>query len=324
MTPDAIMPPGTLISPRLFRIGYLPAYAATAFLLSLIWAGAPGRPVIFARAWRTADHVGVVGLVLLVLVITMITAVLQPLQASMVAVLEGGFPRWLGAGFARRSQLWRKRRLERSIQAKVDRAAALECDPASRAQYEALVGEAGVASAFLRSRFPAAEHLVRPTSLGNALAAIADDAGAAYGLDTVVAWPRLYPVLGDQVRAMVDDLRDSLDASARLTVTGMLTGAATIALLAGHSGWRTLLALIPFAVAALAYSGAIRAAVVYGTAIRIGFDLYRFDMLQALHLEVPRREGAEQAKNTALSDFFRQGVPASFTYTEPGRPDGNR
>ena len=47
------------------------------------------------------------------------------------------------------------------------------------------------------------DHLVRATGLGNALAAMEDSAGAAYGLDAVVAWPRLYPLLGDKVRAVV-------------------------------------------------------------------------------------------------------------------------
>jgi|HubBroStandDraft_2_1064218.scaffolds.fasta_scaffold65866_3 hypothetical protein len=103
-------PPGPLISARLFRTGYLPTYAAVAFLLSLVWAGAPGRAIVFDRAWRTADHVGAVGLVLLVLAVAMITIVLQPLQVSMVAVLEGSFPRWLGSGIARGCQVRRKRK----------------------------------------------------------------------------------------------------------------------------------------------------------------------------------------------------------------------
>jgi hypothetical protein len=47
---------------RFYLVGYLPAYAASLFLLLLVWAGAPawrGRPghrIRFTTAWATASH----------------------------------------------------------------------------------------------------------------------------------------------------------------------------------------------------------------------------------------------------------------------------
>ena len=172
-------------------------------------------------------------------------------------------------------------------------------------------------SARLHSRFPIPDYLVRGTALGNALAAMEDSAGAAYGLDAVVTWPRLYPVLGDKVRAVVDDLRDGLDAAARLAATGVLTAVAAVALLAWHSGLLTLLALVPLAVGVLAYLGAVEAAVAYGTAMQVAFDLHRFDLLRALRLEAPTEQVKEKAANATLGDFLRQGVPVPFKYTDP-------
>ncbi len=52
-----------------------------------------------------------------------------------------------------------------------------------------------------------APELLRPTLPGNVLAAVESRAGEPYGLDAVVAWPRLYPLLGEGVKAVVDDRR---------------------------------------------------------------------------------------------------------------------
>ena len=254
--------------------------------------------------------------------IALAAVLLQPLQLSMVRVLEGGFPRWLGSGLARKEQLRLKRGLEKKIQDKIDEAVKLD-DPAEADRRNASIQQAGAMSARLHSRFPISDYLIRGTALGNALAAMEESAGAAYGLDAVVAWPRLYPVLGDKVRAVVDDLRDGLDAAARLAATGAMTAVAAVALLAWHSGLLTLLALVPLAVAVLAYLGAVQAAVAYGMAMHVAFDLHRFDLLRALRLEAPAEQANEITSNAFLSDFLRQGVPVPFKYVDPGPSSGS-
>jgi hypothetical protein len=311
---SVVKPLPELTSGRFGRTGYLPTFAAAIFLLVLIWAGAPGQRVQFSRAWQVANQLGVVEVLLLGLVVALVALLLQPLQLGIVRVLEGGWPRWLGSGLVRRVQVWRKGQLAKRVQGTVDQAAAL---PAGHAQRDALIQRAGAVSARMRSRFPMPEHLIRPTALGNALAAAEDTAGAGYGLDAVVVWPRLYPVMGAQARVIVDDLRDGMDAATRLAATGVFTAIATVALLVFRSGWWTLLALAPLAVAVLGYIGAVRAAVAFGTALQMAFDLYRFDLLRVLRLEVPKTQEAEQRANRALCDFLRQGVPVPFRYVDP-------
>lgn len=308
---SVIAPPDALASGRFFRTGYLPTYVAALYLLVLVWAGAPGQRVNFSQAWRTAEHLGGVQVLLVAVAVAGIAVLAQPLQLALVRAFEGGFPQWLGSGLIRRVQLARKRSLEGKIQARVDAAVR---QSASADQGQPLVQEAGAMSERLRSRFPAPEYLVRGTALGNALAAVEDTAGAAYGLDAAVMWPRLYPLLEGQVRAAVDDLRDGLDAAVRLSATATLSVVATVVLLAWHSGWLNLLALIPLTVASLAYVGAVQAAVAYGSAVRVAFDLHRFDLLRALHLAIPAERDAEYEANVALSDFIRQGVPLPFGY----------
>jgi hypothetical protein len=101
-----------------------------------------------------------------------------------------------------------------------------------------------------------------------------DSAGRAYGLDAVIAWPRLYPVLGEQTRSLVDDRRDTLDAAVRMAATMAVTAIASLALLSFSGVW-VLLALIPAGIAVLAYNAAVQAALAYAETVHVAFDLHR-------------------------------------------------
>ncbi|MFD3696981.1 hypothetical protein ACFWUZ_12645 [Streptomyces sp. NPDC058646] len=296
-------------SVRFFSVAYLPTYVATLFVLLLIWAGAPGAEVSLRRAWRTATGVSAGQAVWIALGTTLAALVFQPFQLAAIRLLEGGWPDALGAGPCRRLQRRRKERLAaRAAQAGLPHDASPE-----RVQL------AGVAAARLRLRYPLPDHLLRPTALGNVLAALRDSAGRDHGWDAAVAWPRLYPVLGDRSRAVVDDCRDSLDGAARLCVTGAATALVSAALLL-RSGWWLLLALVPAALAALAYHGAVQAALAYGDAVRAAIELHRFDLLEALHLPLPDSLEEERTLAQHLCLHWRQGVPPPSRYEHPPDP----
>jgi hypothetical protein len=223
-------------------------------------------------------------------------------------VAEGTWPLWLGAAWARRWQRHRKTRLLRAAQL-----------PAGPELTDVAVQRAGAAGDLLRRRFPMPDHLLRPTALGNVLAAMEDTAGRAYGLDPVVAWPRLYPLLGDQVKSLVDDRRDALDASVRMTATMTVTALLALALLL-RSSWWTLLASMPLAVAVLTYGAAVQAALAYAETVRASFDLHHADLLAALRIHPPTQPEAERILNEQWCDHWRQGIPlpSSMTYTAHG------
>ncbi|MFD8590754.1 hypothetical protein ACFV1B_14605 [Streptomyces sp. NPDC059637] len=293
-------------SVRFFSVGFLPTYAGTVFVLFLIWAGAPGADVSLRRAWGTATGVSAGQAAWIVVGTTVVALVFQPFQLAFVRLLEGGRPDAPGAGPGRALQRRRKARL-----AARGELSGPEADPSPE-----LVQRAGAAAALLRRRYPLPDHLVRPTALGNVLAALRDTAGRDHGWDAAVAWPWLYPVLGDRARVVVDDCRDSLDGAARLCVTGAVTALAGAALLL-RSGWWLLLALAPAAVAALAYRGAVQAALAYGDAVRAAFELHRFDLLEALHLPLPGDLREERALAEALCRHWRQGLPPPSRYVHP-------
>ncbi|WP_105969182.1 hypothetical protein [Streptomyces geranii] len=309
---DTAVRPG-LEGARFFLVDHLPTYAAALFVLTLVWAGAPGSAPEFDRAWRTAADLGTGEVLLVALAVTLGAALGHPLQLAVVRLLEGGWPRWTApaARAARVRQLRRRARL-------ADRAELPEDTGAESSNAE--IQAAGLAGTRLRRAFPPAE-LIRPTALGNVLAAMEWQAGEPYGLDAVVAWPRLYPVLGEPTLIVVTDRRNTLDGAARLSVTMAATAVTSAALLLPAAGWWTCLALLPLAVARVAYAGAVRAALAYSECVRTAFDLHRFDLLTALHLPLPADPEAERALNRELSSAWRQGTPTTSHYDHPAPQD---
>ena len=296
-------PAGDAFNGRFFLVSYLPTYAAAVYILVLVWAGAPGQDIQFGRAWKTAAALSGGEILLLAVAITLGALLLHPLQLALVRIIEGYWPAWLTP--LTRALLRRQRKRH----ARLANAAQIGSD---EEQNPRAILSAGIASTRLRRLYPAASD-VRPTTLGNVLTAMEGRAGAEYGWDAVVAWPRLYPVLGEQVRAVVDDRRNTMDAVARLSVVATMTGLVTVALLA-QSGWWLLLALAPLGVGWLAYRSAVQAALAYAEAVDVAFDLHRFDLLKALHLDMPADQTAERETAAALSGLWRQGKPVRLEY----------
>ncbi|ABW14392.1 conserved hypothetical membrane protein [Parafrankia sp. EAN1pec] len=295
---------------RFYLVDYLPTCAATIFVLTLVWAGAPGSAPDFDHAWQTAARLGAGEVLAVTLAVILGAALGHPLQLGVVRLLEGGWPRW-AAPVTRGSRALQLRR-----RARLAARAELPQDENTEPSY-AVVQTAGLAGARLRRGYPL-EDLVRPTALGNVLAAMEWQAGEPYGLDAVVTWPRLYPVLGEPTRLIVTDRRNTLDGAARLSVTMAATAATSAALLLPAAGWWACLALIPLAIARLAYVGAVRAALAYSESVRAAFDLHRFDLLTALHLPLPDDPDRERALNQELSSAWRQGTPTTSHYDHPG------
>jgi len=188
---------------------------------------------------------------LVALAVALLAVLLQPLQFAMMNVAQGSWPPWPGTRWALRWQQHRRNRLAEAARL-----------PAGKELTDAVVQRAGAAGQQLRRRFPKPDHLLQPTALGNVLAAMHESAGRAYGLDAVTAWPRLYPVLGEQARSLVDDRRDTLDGAVRMAATMAVTAIASLLLLA-CSGWWVLLFSIPAGITVLAYNAAVQAALAY-------------------------------------------------------------
>ncbi|MFF5234400.1 hypothetical protein [Dactylosporangium sp. NPDC000521] len=294
---------------RFFLVAYLPTAAAGLFLFTLVRAGAPGHELRFQQVWRTSSAEPGFGAVLMVAVVTVLAALLvHPLQLALVRLLEGQWPRWL-APLAVPLRRWHRHRRDR-LTALEERLPAGPDEPG----YAQAVQDAGRAGTLRRRLYPSG--LPRPTALGNILAAAEETAGADYGWDAVVAWPRLYPLLPGPTRTIVDARRNSLDFAATMTATATATAIAAALLLCPSPRWLPL-ALVPLGVGFLAWRGALQAALAYGEAVRVAFDLHRFELHTALRLPLPATRADEIAAARGLCDLWRQGVPVALTYQHP-------
>jgi hypothetical protein len=303
------------LGPRFTLVGLLPAGSLALFVLALVSSGAPDSAPNLDHVVAKAQDLGGWEATLLFLALIVATVVFQPLQLSLVRLLEGY---WGGSRVARALALplleYQRRRWDA-----LDRAQAVSSsDEELDAEQKARVDDAGWQ---LRRFFPARDRL-RPTRLGNTLRAAEDRAGARYGLDAVTVWPRLYPILPDGIRAVLEDYRNELDIAARFSVVFLIATGIGIGFLAPY-GWWLLVPAVTVLLAWLSYRGAVASAVGYGEAIETAFDLHRFDLLQALHLPLPTSRAAEREANFKLCEFLGQGVPVDFVYQHGSSPSGS-
>src|SRR5215467_12250343 len=107
-----------------------------------------------------------------------------------------------------------------------------------------------------------------------------------------------------------------------MAATMAVTALASLVLLS-WSRWWILLALIPLAIAVLAYNAAVQAALAYAETVQVAFDLHRADLLTALRMEPPVRQETERILNEHWCDHWRQGIPLpstlEFTTPENGK-----
>lgn len=289
---------------RFSLVSLLPTSTGVLVVGFVVAAGAPGSSPSWDEALRTARDMDATDVGLLAVAVLVIAALLLPLQLQLVRTLEGYWgqgrvARWLSGPFLRRHRKVRARLADRA-----------QLAPGATTVPE----EAAVADQLLRARYPREPLL--PTALGNALRAAERRAGRRYGLDAVVLWPRLYPLVDERQRTVLEDRRDQLDLAARMTATFALAGVVTFGLLWRYPAW-WVFPLAVLALSALSYRAATASAIAYGESLDIAFDLHRFDLLTALHLPLPVDNASEREQNQRLSTWLRQGGPPPASYRHP-------
>ena len=165
-----------------------------------------------------------------------------------------------------------------------------------------------------------------PTILGNALRDSEDNAGGRYGLAMPIVYPRMYPLLSPKLDRAISAQLDMLDTTAAFCVAFGLVALLTLPLIA-RLDWWSLVPLVALLMSGVAYRGAVSTARGHGTLLATAFDLHRFDMLKALHYELPLTPDEELALNKSLSGFLdSRDVDAvrrmsKFRYSHPSYAD---
>ena len=142
-----------------------------------------------------------------------------------------------------------------------------------------------------------------PTRLGDILRAAERRPFEKYGLDAVVCWTALWLVLPADARTELAQTRGRLDGALRMWLWG--------ALFIVWTPWTLWAIPIAVVVPLLAYYGSmLGAAKLFGDLIGSGYDLYRMQLYDSLHLRAPhprpRSAGAERRSRTSSGGTRRR------------------
>ncbi len=148
--------------------------------------------------------------------------------------------------------------------------------------------------------YPADPAQIRPTQLGNILRAGETASAQKYGLDALVCWPRLWPLLPETLRADLITVRTQLLNLAEIWGMGFLSFVWIV-----WSPWAVVLAALwTWSV----YRMMLPVAMSYADMIESAFDLYRFRLYEALHWPLPEAGKDESAHGQALTEFLWRGT----------------
>jgi hypothetical protein len=286
---------------RLNVLGILPTAVLVTFITALVASGAPGSAPDVSELVDKLEDLSGTDAILLTAGNLVLALIFQPVQLPLVRIFEG----YWGAGPIGRTaaRLLVKRQQRR--RARLERAAT----PSDVDDPE--LPHRIVAAWRLRNSYPP-NALLLPTALGNVLRAAEYRAGRPYGLDAVVVWPRLYPLLKSEVRAVTDDLRLQMDVAARFSAVFVIGAVISLGLLARH-GWWLLVPAGSLVLGWISYRSTVAAAGAYGMSIETAFDLTHLDLRAALHLPRPSDRATEREENKQLTEFLR-GVPTELHY----------
>lgn len=249
--------------------------------------------------------------------IFVLAVLLRPFQAALVQFLEGYWPDWPAVRQLTELAVERHRRILDTAQV-ID-----ECEPSAGSASRTLQDVADrqrlrrrLASAKRRAaatvrHYPQprpedygdADDRLMPTLLGNVLRDGEDTAGDRYGLRFETVAYRLWPVLSRKLDAENSRNLDLLDTSAAMCISLGLAAVSSVPFI-GIGGFWFLVPVTAAVLSAIAYRGAILAAMEQGQLQATAVDLHRFDMLTALHYELPDNPKKERKLNLRLSSFL--------------------
>jgi len=183
-------------------------------------------------------------------------------------------------------------------------------DPSIRGQLKAR-GRTQVGSEMVsrgEHLFPIDARETAPTAFGNVLAAVGDYPRRVYGMDSFHWWPRLQPLLPTEFQELLSSLETPMRAMLNLSLVSLYLGCmAAIVLGLGEQNlpFAVLSLVIGVVVAEALYRAAVVQAIDFVRHIWVGFDLYRYQILEQLREQEPANLEEERALWQRLSERLR-------------------
>jgi hypothetical protein len=329
---DAISGTGAAIGRYFSVVSFIPSLFLVGFTYALIESGAWGSSgeLDWAKAGNAFTHIG--NLAFLTLLSVAIGIIVHPIQFALVQFFEGY---WGTSKLAQRARVVRilhhRKRLrffqfgpalaaQWQLQLAADREAKGEGPPLKP---EVKVKDLSILdeSERMADGYPDDDDDIMPTRLGNVLRRYERKAGSQYGLDAVAVIPHILSVGSLQRVEYVNDQRQQLDLSVRMSATSIVAALIATAFLWQHGLW-LLIALIPYGIAYLSYRGAVTSAHEFGSAISTIIDLDRFALYDCLRMRRPTNTWAERRMNAQLMALLSHDPGVGVPYEHPAASDG--
>jgi hypothetical protein len=187
----------------------------------------------------------------------------------------------------------------------------------------------------LEIRMPLDPVNLKPTALGNILAAAEMYPMEKYRMDGIIIWPRLYKVLPKEFRQEEEEKNNQLVFILNSTFLSVVLGIFLVAIgLFGHfnfwllnfrgiqeiptsfyfRGFETItpweyvaIGIIFLVLSRFLYQISLHAAEDHSLIVRAGFDLYRFELLKQMNYPIPRNRNDEINAWKSISTFLVAG-----------------
>lgn len=281
---------------RFLVVTVVPSALLLGYVGLLLAAGLPMQSPSPSRAITVLNHLTAHEIAAIVLGLLVFSVATYPLQVPLIQILEGywwGLP--LGPKLADRATE-RFRNEWDEVRNTLEKTA-------RKPHWDWIAKNRGRYAQFRSDLLPRRREELLPTALGNALRRGEGGAGERYRLDLQVVVPRLTPLLAPGVLGELNDLRNQLDASARLCVAAGVATVASVGLLLRYGPW-LFLALAMYMLTWACYRSSVAAARRFSLSLAAAIDLYHLKLYDALSLERPADLEQERKRNAALSRLF--------------------
>jgi hypothetical protein len=260
--------------------------------LAYSWSRHLGPEDIVDRVENASGELSIALAVIGALVLVFSNAMMELLDRPLLRALEGYWPPPF-----RRLLIARVETVRRKV-------------VSQRKEWEALARTYAVHTAEERLRYrhldralsfyPENEYQLKPTVIGNVLAASENYPWARYGLASVLTWPRLWLVMDESSRAEITASRSRLNGFVQLLGWLALSLVWVI--------WAWWVPAVSIVGLVIAYRGAASAASGYGELVKGSFDVYHRDLLQRVGLLENGEAGIPFERGRALTLFLRRGI----------------
>lgn len=281
---------------------FTPAFAFWTGGGTVIWQVWGENISIVTWFEKLSDVLQVSVLILLSVGIAMSGSLVQRFDRWALRSIEGYWPSFLNP--LRRWLINRKNRVSKQLETRWQTLKIKEDKRATTPEESAELSKIELR----QSQVPTNPSQRMPTRLGNILKAAELSPQTRYGLNSILCWPRLWMVLPELARQDISAARAELDDAARAWLWSNLF--CFWALLAPFSNpfykviWPLPLGLL---LATFSYRWALSATETYASLFQSAYDLYRFNLYEALRLDIPKSPEEEVTLTEKLNRYLMRG-----------------